>query len=40
MKNCSTDVLIVGAGPTGLFLSNLPEALSSSAQMKEQNMKV
>ena len=23
MKNCSTDVLIVGAGPTGLFLSNL-----------------
>ncbi len=24
----------------GLFLSNLPEALSSSAQMKEQNMKV
>ena len=23
MKNCSTDVLIVGAWPTGLFLSNL-----------------
>ena len=23
MKKCSTDVLIVGAGPTGLFLSNL-----------------
>ena len=37
MKNLFTDVLIVGAGPTGLFLSNILASFNIKNVLIEKN---